>query len=222
MARERWLDAAGTWPIKDARTSDDIGPGPGAYEDPRYDHPRTEQGAGEGLGSEAYPRDQRSGRKKLVVTVETKAGLPDNDYLKNKYLDLSDSRRVYRFDAKTQRLEGFEAYLHEAGGDVLVLTIEKIEYDLPIDPSVFTLKLPDNVQWFKEPERLPDNEKYEKMTPKEAAQAFFEACEREIGRGREVLFVPRRTHQELPRRTQGCEPRETVSIEDVCGLVHPL
>jgi hypothetical protein len=119
-----------------------------------------------------------AGEKKLVVTVETKAGLPDNDYLKNKYLDLSDSRRVYRFDAKTQRLEGFDAYLHEPGGDVLVLTIEKIEYDLPIDPSVFTLKLPDNVQWFKEPEKLADNEKYEKMTPKEAAQAFFAACEK--------------------------------------------
>ena len=78
-----------------------------------------------------------AGEKKLVVTVETKAGLPDNDYLKNKYLDLSDARRVYRFDAKTQRLEGFDAYLHRSGETVRILVIECIEYDKQIDPAVF-------------------------------------------------------------------------------------
>jgi len=110
--------------------------------------------------------------------VEAKAGVSDNDYSKNKWFDVSDMRRVYRFDAKTQRLEGFEAHLHRPGGDVLVAVIDRIEYDKPIDPKVFTLKLPDNVTWYKEPQRLVDNEKYEKMTPKEAAQAFFEACGR--------------------------------------------
>jgi hypothetical protein len=30
--------------------------------------------------------------------------------------------------------------------------------------------------WHKEPEILPDNERYEKMTPKEAAEVFFQAC----------------------------------------------
>ena len=119
------------------------------------------------------------GEEELVVTVETKAGLPDNDYLKNKYLDLADGRRVYRFNAKTQKLEGMEAYLNYAGGYVLVLAIERIEYDKPIDPAVFVLKLPENVGWIKELERLPDNEKYEKMTPLEAARAFFEACAKE-------------------------------------------
>jgi outer membrane lipoprotein-sorting protein len=120
-----------------------------------------------------------AGEKKLVVTVETKAGLPDHDYLKNKYLDAADARRVYRFDAKTRRLEGMEAYLHEPGGDVLVLSVEHIEYDKPIDRAVFALKLPEDVQWVKELERLPGNEKYEAMTPLEAARAFFEACARE-------------------------------------------
>jgi outer membrane lipoprotein-sorting protein len=119
------------------------------------------------------------GEKELVVTVETKAGLPDNDYLKNRDLDDADGRRVYRFNAKTQRLEEMEAYFHESGGDVLVLTIERIEYDKPIDPALFVLKLPENVGWIKELERLPDNEKYEKMTPLEAARAYFEACAKE-------------------------------------------
>jgi hypothetical protein len=117
--------------------------------------------------------------EKLLVTVEVKTWLPDNDYVKNCFFDLSDMRRVYRFDAKTQRLEGLDAYLHQADGDVLVWTIERIEYDQPIDPTVFALELPENVRWAKEPTPLPDNEKYEKMTPEQAARAYFEACSRE-------------------------------------------
>ncbi len=96
-----------------------------------------------------------AGEKKLLVTVEAKAGVPNSDYLKNKYLDLSDVRCVYQFDAKTQRLERMEAYLHQPSGEVLVLTIERIEYDHPIDPAMFAIKLPEDVQWIKEAQRLP-------------------------------------------------------------------
>ena len=131
-----------------------------------------------------------AGEKKIVVTVEAKAGLPDNDYSKNKWFDESDMRRIYRFDAKTQRLDGFEAYLHRSEGDVLVMAIEKIEYGQPISPEVFSLKLPENVNWYKEPEQLRDNGKYEKMTPKEAAQAFFEACGKEDWVEVEKFFSP--------------------------------
>jgi outer membrane lipoprotein-sorting protein len=120
-----------------------------------------------------------AGEKKTIVTVEAKAAVPEKDYLRNKFFDDSDTRRVYRFDAKTQRLEGFDAYLHRAGGDVLIWTTERIEYDQPIDPTVFAIDLPKNVNLWKEPERLPDNERYEKMGPQEAARAFFEACGRE-------------------------------------------
>lgn len=113
---------------------------------------------------------------KMLVTVEAKSGLPADDYLKNKFFEISDTRRVYRFDAETKRLEGFDAYLHRDGGDVLILSVEHIEYDKPIDPAVFKLKLPNKVSVYQEPERLPDNEKYEKMTPEQAARAFFDAC----------------------------------------------
>jgi hypothetical protein len=119
-----------------------------------------------------------AGEKKIIVTVETKAGVPDNDYSKNKWFDVADMRRVYRFDAKTQRLEGFEAYLHRPDADVLIMAIERIEYDQPIKPEVFTLDMPKGVVWYEDPVVLPNNDKYEKMTPKETAQAFFEACEK--------------------------------------------
>jgi hypothetical protein len=117
-----------------------------------------------------------SGEKKLLVTVEAKSGLLSDDYLKNKFFEDSDMRRVYRFDAKTRRLEGFDAYLRHSGSDVLILSIERIDYEQPIDPSVFALKLPAKVERYKEPERLPNNVKYEKLTPDQAARAFFEAC----------------------------------------------
>jgi len=84
---------------------------------------------------------------------------------------------AYRFDAKSQRLEGADFYLHRRSGDeVLLLTIERIEYDQPIDPVVFSVKLPDDVQWVEDPKPLAGNERYEKMTPKQAARAFFAAC----------------------------------------------
>ena len=59
---------------------------------------------------------------------------------------------------------------------MLILAVERIEYDKPIDPTVFVLKLPEKVAVYREPQRLPDNEKYEKLTPEQAARAFFEAC----------------------------------------------
>jgi hypothetical protein len=123
---------------------------------------------------------ERNGEtKKLVVTVEAKAGLSDDNYLKNTFIDTSDTRRVYRFDAETKRLEAFHIYLHEKGKDVLIFETNEIEYDKPIDPATFSLDLPKDVGWYEEPAKLADNEKYEKMTPKEAARAFFEACSKE-------------------------------------------
>ena len=55
---------------------------------------------------------------------------------------------------------------------------------------LFTLTLPKSaLVVYKEAELHPDNEKYEEMTPKEAAQAFFEACGQRIGTRSESLFA---------------------------------
>ena len=84
-----------------------------------------------------------------------------------------------RFDAETGRLEGIKVYCHTANGDVLIFETTQIDYNQPIDPTVFSLKLPKDVIWYEEPKPLTDNEKYERMTPKQAARAFFEACSKE-------------------------------------------
>jgi hypothetical protein len=126
----------------------------------------------------------------VVVTVEVKSRLPADDYLKNKSFYDADMRRVYRFDGKTKRLVGFDAYMHRKEGDVLILTVERIDYDEPIDPAVFTIKMPEKVQLYHEPERLADNARYEKMTPEEAARAFFTACEKKDWKEVEKFLWP--------------------------------
>ena len=119
------------------------------------------------------------GLTKAVVTVEAKAGLPDNDYLKNKFFDTSDTRRVYRFDTQTERLEGVQVYITGKSGDVLMFMLEQIEYDQPMAPSIFELELPADVNWYQTEMRpLPDNAKYAALTAEQAARAYFEALGR--------------------------------------------
>ena len=119
------------------------------------------------------------GHAQSVVTIESKAGLPDNNYLKNKSMETADLRRVYRFDAQTKQLEAVQIYLEASSGDMLVFESSQIDYNQPIGSAVFHLDLPANVSEYKEPQKLPDNAKYAAMTPQQVARAFFEACGRQ-------------------------------------------
>src|SRR5207245_2224342 len=63
-----------------------------------------------------------------------------------------------------------------------IFELSQIDYNQPIAPSAWSLKLPADVSWAQLPESLPkltDNEKYSSMTPEQVARAFFEACGRE-------------------------------------------
>ncbi len=125
-------------------------------------------------------REQGSdGKPKSVVTIEAKSGLLAGDYLKNKFFGMADTRRVYVFDDQSQLLESVKAYLQANSGEKLIFELDQIDYNQPIDASVFQLQLPANVVWEHEMQVLPNNEKYAAMTPEQAARAFFEACGRE-------------------------------------------
>ena len=97
------------------------------------------------------------GRLKSIVTVHAKCGLPDDDYARNKFFHDADTRRVYRFDAQSERLEAVQIYLVRGTSDVQIFDLSQIDYDQPIDPSVWQLDLPADVSWYKEPQKLPDN-----------------------------------------------------------------
>jgi outer membrane lipoprotein-sorting protein len=122
------------------------------------------------------------GRLKSVVTVLAKSGVPDNDYCKNTFMENADTRRVYRFDAQSKLLESVQIYLTRPSGEVQIFDLSQIDYNQPIDSSVWKLELPADTSWAQLPEqlsKLPDNEKYASMTAQQAARAFFEACGRE-------------------------------------------
>lgn len=116
------------------------------------------------------------GREKSVVTIETATTVPANDYLRDKFIDSSSTRRVYRFDARSHRLESAEIYLTDGDSDVLIFKTDKIEYNQATNAAMYHLNLPADVSWYHEPKKLPDNTKYAAMSPQEAAAAFFGAC----------------------------------------------
>ncbi|MBI4324656.1 MAG: hypothetical protein HY674_05275 [Chloroflexi bacterium] len=115
-----------------------------------------------------------------MVTIEAASGLPQGDYLHNKFFDMADTRRVYRFDDETGRLQGVQVFLHDAGGDVLIFEVTGIAYNEVFDAPVFRLDLPADVAWRgDQPQLAGDPARYAHLTPEQAARAFFEACARE-------------------------------------------
>lgn len=117
-----------------------------------------------------------AGVAKTVVTIEARSGLPEGDYLHNKFFDTSDTRRTFRFDARTGRLEGVQIHQVDNTGEVLVFEVTQIAYNEAFAPDTFRLALPADVAWEGEMPVLPDNARYAAMTPEQAARAFFEAC----------------------------------------------
>jgi len=111
---------------------------------------------------------------KLLMTITSKAqGNFINDYCKNKSVEESDNRREYTFDSKTKLLKGLKIFILEGKKETLILEIEKIDYNIPIDTSLFAIILPSGVEW----EELTQNynsEKFKNISSKRAAELFFE------------------------------------------------
>ncbi|MFC1763586.1 hypothetical protein ACFL6U_16095 [Planctomycetota bacterium] len=120
--------------------------------------------------------EQIDGKKKMVVERYSPANVSEGDYLRNSFIQDADRTLTYYFNPETKLLEGFQLHVHVADQDVLAFEIMEIVYNLELDDELFTLEISDDAVFSKDPEILPDNEKYVNMTPKEAAQAFFTAC----------------------------------------------
>jgi hypothetical protein len=126
------------------------------------------------------------GTPKLVVTIqgkplqltgeEAKHPAAVENWLKYRGITDADNRRVYRFDAQSKRLEDVKVYIKTEAGEVLILQVAEIDYNRPVAPELFVPQIPPDAVWHQEPQVLPDNDTYANMSPKEAAQAFFQAC----------------------------------------------
>ncbi len=120
--------------------------------------------------------EEVDGRDKIMLEVEATADVPEGDYLRNKFITGWDHLKVYRFDTETKLLEGLQVYVHTAADDVLIFEVTDIEYNIEIDDGIFVLDIPNDIIWTRDPEILADNERYVKMSPKEAVAGFFQAC----------------------------------------------
>jgi hypothetical protein len=119
--------------------------------------------------------EEIDGQDKILLEVEFTTQVPENDVSRDNWLEDSDHLKVYRFDADTKLLEGFQVFVFSKSENVLVFEITDIEYDGQIGNELFTLEMPEDINWIKEPEILPNNDVYRNMTPAEAATTFLQA-----------------------------------------------
>jgi outer membrane lipoprotein-sorting protein len=84
----------------------------------------------------------------IILSVSAGAlGDFHNNYLKNTSILSSDNSRIYTFDKETLLLKSFELFINSDGRSKLVMKINNIAYNIPIEASTFSIKLPPGVEW---------------------------------------------------------------------------
>lgn len=123
--------------------------------------------------------------RKTILTVNAKAqgDFSESGYRRNKSILESDNTRVYVFDPDTHRLECLQVFVKTERGSVLVFETTKIEYDIPLSPSVFHLQVPKNAVWYKPPSEVGTTVDTSSMQPDEVAREFLEAISRSDWQG---------------------------------------
>jgi outer membrane lipoprotein-sorting protein len=114
-----------------------------------------------------------AGKKLSIVVVEAKSSYSSDAYLRNKFFCTSNTKRVYVFDDETGRMMSAKIYLESGKDYKLIFDLSEINYDTEFASDTFQIKLPKDVCMYEPMKMLPDNKKYEAMTPEEAAKAIF-------------------------------------------------
>jgi outer membrane lipoprotein-sorting protein len=116
---------------------------------------------------------KQSGNDILMTVTSSARGNFMNDYTKNKSIEESDNRREYVFDNNTKLLKGLKIYIIQGKKETLILETEKIDYDVPVDPSLFAINLPQGITW-KEATNNYTSERFRNISSKRAAELFFQ------------------------------------------------
>lgn len=117
--------------------------------------------------------------EEIILTITADAlGDFRNNYLKNKSILGSDNMRIYTFDKKSMLLKTFELFINSNGHSTKVIKINSIAYNIPIEASTFSIKLPPGVEWreFSDPVYI---KAFTKISSKKAAKKFFTALHNE-------------------------------------------
>lgn len=111
----------------------------------------------------------------ITLTVEIPAeGDFTNDAMRNTSVSESDSRRTYRFDRETQKLESMQIDIRLKNKYVTVARLTRIEYDVPIGDNLFAE--PDGIEWTDLRQPVGGSH-FAEITPEEAVRLIFRATE---------------------------------------------
>jgi hypothetical protein len=116
--------------------------------------------------------DEKNGELLMTITSSAQGNFI-NDYCKNKSIDESDNRREYIFDLKSKLLKSLRIYIIEGQRETLILETTQIDYNTPIAPDVFAIKLPTNVEW-RDINCSNPNKAFQNITSKRAAELFLQ------------------------------------------------
>ncbi len=109
----------------------------------------------------------------ILMTITSNArGNFINDYSRNKSIEESDNRREYVFEKSTKLLKGLKIYIIQGKKETLILETEKIDYDAPVDASLFAINLPEGVEWSSVNTNIT-SDTFSNITSKQAAELIF-------------------------------------------------
>jgi outer membrane lipoprotein-sorting protein len=120
-----------------------------------------------------FTMEEMNGELRMSITSNA-LGNFINDYLKNKSIDGSDNRREYVFDSQTKLMKSLKIYILDGTKETLIVETEKIDYNTPIDESLFTINLPEGVEW-KELTVDIKSETFSNITSKRAGELIINA-----------------------------------------------
>jgi outer membrane lipoprotein-sorting protein len=119
--------------------------------------------------------DEKNGEIRMTITSKARGNFI-NDYCKNRSIEESDNRREYVFSSQTKLIKSLKIYVLDGKKETLILETESIVYNVPINPSLFSLTLPKGVKL--NDLTAVDNVKsvtFSNITSKRAAELVFDA-----------------------------------------------
>jgi outer membrane lipoprotein-sorting protein len=122
--------------------------------------------------------EEKNGEICLNITSKAQGNFI-NDYCKNKSIVESDNRREYIFDSKTKLIKGLRIFILDVNKETLILESEKIEFNAPVEASLFTINLPEGAEWTDLTSTSDiKSETFSNITSKRATEIVFDAMSR--------------------------------------------
>jgi outer membrane lipoprotein-sorting protein len=119
--------------------------------------------------------EEKDGEIRMTITSKAQGNFI-NDYCKNRTINESDNRREYVFSSQTKLIKSLKIYVLEGSKETLILETKSIDYNVPISPSIFTLKLPKGAELVDlAAKKNVKSEIFSTITSKHAAEIIFDA-----------------------------------------------